>query len=126
MGLGVLYLPEELAKLPVRKLLRIRNTTWGIGDLLGAAQIHNTRHYRTLGLEPRDLIRNADKMLHELSEKIGPIPGTDLRFFNVNPTDDPDYEKVLDIVAPRADQEPSRAARATRWVIDFGARALPS
>jgi hypothetical protein len=126
VGLGVLHLPERLAKLSVRQLKRIRNTTYGVGDLLGAAQLHGTRHFRALGLEPRDLIRNADKMLFELSEKIGPIPGTDLRFFPVNPTTTPHYEKILDIVAPRADQEPGFLARLARATLDVGARVLPS
>jgi hypothetical protein len=126
VGLGVLYLPQRLKQLPVRKLKRIRNTTYGIGDLLGAAQLHNAKHYRTLGLEPRDLIRDADKMLFELSEKIGPIPGTDLRFFPVNPTGDAFYEAKLDIVAPRADQVPSRAAKLAQGTIEWGARLMPS
>ena len=124
VGLGVLYLPERLKELPKRELMRIRNTTWGIGDLLGAAQLHEVEHFRTLGMEPRDLIRNADKMLFELSEKIGPIPGTDLRFFPTNPVNDPDYEKMLDVVAPRTGEEPSRWARTARGLIDFGARAF--
>ncbi len=126
VGLGVLHLPERLAQLPLRQLKRIRNTTYGIGDLLGAAQLHQARHYRTLGLEPRDLIRNADKMLFELSEKIGPLPGTDLRFFPVNPPDNPGYERIMDVVAPRADQTPSRLARMARATIDLGARVLPN
>lgn len=126
VGLGVMYLPGELRKLPVRKLLRIRNTTWGIGDLLGAAQLRSARHFQTLGLEPRDLIRGADKMLYELSEKIGPIPGTNLKFFNVNPPKEPGYEKVLDVVAPRRDQAPTRLARAARAIIELGARVLPN
>jgi hypothetical protein len=126
VGFGVMYLPRELRRLPVRKLLRIRNTTYGIGDLLGAAQLRNARHFQTLGLEPRDLIRGADKMLYELSEKIGPIPGTDLKFFPVNPPQEPSYERVLDVIAPRKDQAPTRLARAARGVIEFGARVLPS
>ena len=125
VGLGVLYLPERLKELSVRKLQRIRNTTYGIGDLLGAAQLRNARHFQTLGCEPRDLIRAADKMLFELSQKIGPIPGTDLWFFPTNPTDNPGYEKALDIVAPRADQQPSFWARRARNLIDFGAAVLP-
>ncbi len=124
VGLGVLYLPERLKELPKRELMHIRNTTWGIGDLLGAAQLHEVEHFRTLGMEPRDLIRNADKMLFELSEKIGPIPGTDLRFFPTNPVNEPDYEKKLDVVAPRTGEESSRWARMARGLIDFGARAF--
>lgn len=126
VGLGVLYLPERLRELPVRKLLRIRNTTYGIGDLLGASQLRNARHFQTLGLEPRDLIREADKMLFELSRKIGPIPGTDLWFFPVNPVTDPSYEKKLDLVAPVAGQKPSRLTRLAQSTLDAGARLLPS
>ncbi len=126
VGLGVLYLPGRLRELPMRKLLRIRNTTYGIGDLFGVAQIQNARHFQTLGLEPRDLIRSADKMLFELSEKIGPVPGTDLRFFPVNPTDNPAYEKKLDLVAPAAGQRPSRMAKVAQRTFDLGARILSS
>jgi len=125
VGLGVLYLPQRLEKLSVRELKRIRNTTYGIGDLLGAAQLRNARHFHTLGLEPRDLIRSADKMLFELSQKIGPIPGTDLWFFPTNPTDNPGYEEAMDIVAPRRGQPPSFWARRARNLIDFGAAVLP-
>ncbi len=124
VGLGVLYLPQRLRELPVRKLLRIRNTTYGIGDLLGAAQLHAARHYQAIGLEPRDLIREADKMLFELSQKIGPIPGTDLWFFPVNPVDDPSYEKKLDLVAPPAGRAPSRLSRLALRTLDAGARIL--
>jgi len=126
VGLGVLYLPKRLEELPVRQLMKIRNTTYGIGDLFAAAQLRNARHFEALGCEPRDLIRSADKMLFELSEKIGPIPGTDLRFFPVNPVDHPQYEQALDIVAPRVGQAPSFWARRARAVIDFGARVLPA
>ncbi|MAE93308.1 MAG: hypothetical protein CL910_01470 [Deltaproteobacteria bacterium] len=124
VGFGVLYLPQVLRELPVRRLKRIRNTTWGIGDLFGATQLRNAQRYQALGCEPRDLIRSADKMLFELGEKIGPIPGTDLRFFNVNPTGDESYEKVLDVIAPAKDQEPSFWARRSKNVIDLGARVL--
>ncbi len=122
VGLGVLHLPPLLKELPVRELKRIRNTTYGIGDMLGAAQLRSTRHSQLLGCEPRELLRGADKLLFELSEKIGPIPGTDLWFFPTNPVTAPHYEQALDIIAPRADQKPSFWARGARGIIDFGAR----
>jgi hypothetical protein len=125
VGLGVLHLPELLAKLPRRQLERIRQTTYGIGDLFGATQLRYARHYRTLGAEPRDLIRSADKMLFELSEKIGPIPGTDLKFFSVNPVTSPTYEKALDIILPRPETKPGFYAKAARGLVEFGARVLP-
>ncbi len=124
VGLGVVYLPQRLATLPKRKLLRIRHTTWGIGDMLGAAQLHGAENFRTLGMEPRELIRAADKMLFELSEKIGPIPGTDLHFFPTNPVTEPDYDKKLDLVAPAGGADLGRGARIARRVIDGGARLL--
>jgi hypothetical protein len=125
VGLGVLHLPERLRDLPRKQLLRIRDVTYGIGDLFGATQIRYAPHYRALGADPRDLIRGADKMLHELSEKIGPIPGTDLEFFPTNPTRSPRYEENLDLVLPRPGTEGRLLGRAIRGVIGLGARALP-
>lgn len=126
VGLGVLYLPQQLENLSPRKLMKIRSTTYGIGDLFGAAQIRNARHFHTLGVDPRDLIRAADKMLYELSQKIGKVPGTDLDFFGTNPTTSPDYEDNLDYVLPRVGQPPGRSARLAQGVIEWGARLLPT
>ncbi len=112
-------------------LQRLRNSIARCNALLVllhvsiAAKLRNQRHFHTLGLEPRDLIRSADKMLFELSQKIGPIPGTDLWFFPTNPTDNPGYEAAMDIVAPRRDQPPSFWARRARHLIDLGAAVLP-
>jgi hypothetical protein len=64
-------------------------------------------------------------MLFELSEKIGPIPGTDLKFFATNPVDSPRYERALDVILPRPGAKPSFYARAARGLVDFGARVLP-
>ena len=124
VGLGVMVLPKRLETLSRRKLLRIRSTTWGIGDLLGAAQLRRLEHYRLLGAEPRDLLRAGDKMLFELSQKIGPIPGTDLWFFPTNPVTSPDYEKKLDVILPSAGATPSRAARAAKAVVELGAKVF--
>lgn len=126
VGLGVLYLPKRLRELPVKELLRIRDVTYGIGDLFGATQIRFARHYAALGADPRELIRGADKMLHELSQKIGPIPGTDLWFFPTNPTQAPHYEENLDLVLPRPGAEKRLLGRVLRGVIELGARALPA
>jgi hypothetical protein len=126
VGLGVLHLPERLALLDRRQLERVRQTTYGIGDLFGATQIRYARHYATLEADPRDLIRSADKMLHELSEKIGPIPGTDLRFFPTNPTQSSSYEANLDLVLPRPGKEKGWLGRFLRFTIEVGARVLPA
>jgi hypothetical protein len=125
VGLGVLYLPKQLGKLPVKKLLKIRDVTYGIGDLFGATQIRYAHHYAALGADPRELMRGADKMLYELSQKIGPIPGTDLEFFPTNPTQSASYEDGLDLVLPRPGTERRRLGRVLRAVIEYGARALP-
>lgn len=124
VGLGVLYLPDRLKELSHRQLMRVRNTTYGIGDLFGAAQIRNAHHYRVLGAEPRELIRNADKMLFELSEKIGPVPGTDLKFFSTNPVASGDYDKGLDLILPKPGQQLGWAARLAQGIIEYGARAI--
>jgi hypothetical protein len=124
VGLGMLYLPDRLRVLSIRKLQRIRYTTYGIGDLLGAAQIRMARHYRALGAEPRDLIRGADTMLYELSQKLGPIPGTDQYFFPRNPVNNPQYDQELDIVCPIAESNPSRLGRVAQGIIEYGGRVL--
>lgn len=126
VGLGVLYLPERLAPLPRRQLEKIRRTTYGIGDLVGATQIRYARHYAALGADPRDLIRGADEMLHEPSQKLGPLPGTDLHFFPTNPTASPSYEANLDLVLPRPGKAQGRLGRAIRWTIELGGRVLPA
>ena len=125
VGLGVLYLPKRLAELPKRKLLGIRDLTWGIGDLFGATQVRYAPHYAALGADPRELIRAADKMLYELSQKIGPIPGTDLEFFPTNPTQSASYEDALDLVLPRPGAERRPLGRLLRAAIEYGARVLP-
>jgi hypothetical protein len=125
VGLGVLHLPQLLAKLSRRQLERVRQTTYGVGDLFGATQLRYARHYRALGAEPRELIRSADKMLYELSEKIGPVPGTDLKFFSTNPTGSPRYERHLDVILPREGAEPTFYSRAARGILEFGAKVLP-
>jgi hypothetical protein len=125
VGLGVLHLPGRLATLSRRQLERVRQTTYGVGDLFGATQLRYAKHYRALGAEPRDLIRSADKMLYELSEKIGPIPGTELKFFATNPVDSPRYEKALDVILPKPGAKLTFYARAARGLIELGARVLP-
>jgi hypothetical protein len=124
VGLGTMVLPKRLEALSRRQLLRIRSTTYGIGDLLGAAQLRRLEHYRLLGAEPRDLMRAGDKMLFELSRKIGPIPGTDLWFFPTNPVANPAYEQKLDVILPREGAASTFASRAARAVVSFGARIL--
>jgi hypothetical protein len=126
VGLGVLHLPERLAKRSPRECRRLANHVAAIGDLFGATQIRYVAHYRALGAEPRDLFRAADKMLHELSNKLGTIPGTDEPYFRTANPADPNYERNLALVFPPDGKRPGRAARFIHAVVDFGARALPA
>jgi len=126
VGLGILHLPERLTRLTPRKCRRLSSQVSALGDLLTANQLRYLRHYRALGLEPRDLIRSADKMMHELAHKLGKVPGTDQPYFRTTDPYSPSYESDLDQVVPPAGMPPSPAARILHRVIDFGAATLPS
>ncbi len=126
VGLGVLHLPERLAKLSPKKCRALASQVGCIGDLFGATQIRYIEHYRAMGAEPRDLFRAADKMLHELSSKLGNIPGTDEPYFRTANPQSPEYDRNLSFVIPRAGRAPGRGARIVRAIVDFGARALPA
>ena len=125
----MLYLPKRLDE--ARRgssCWRSATVTYGIGDLFGATQIRFLEALRARSaLDPRDLIRSADKMLHELSQKIGPIPGTDLPFFPTNPTRRTELRGAprLRPAAPGQASAPGSAALLRR-VIDLGARTLPA
>ena len=95
-----------------------------IGDLFGATQIRYLEHYRTLGTDPRDLVRRADKMMHELSQRLGKVPGTDQPYFRTMDVNTPEYERKLDFILPRPGQKPLLAARALRGVVDHGSWLL--
>lgn len=126
VGLGVLHLPERLAKRSPKACRQLASQVNCIGDLFGATQIRYIEHYRAIGAEPRDLFRAADKMLHELASKLGNIPGTDEPYFRTaNPTD-PNYERNLSFVLPKPGMAQGRAARLIHAIVNFGARALPA
>jgi len=126
VGLGILHLPERLARLGPRRCRRLANKVGAIGDLFLANQIRYLHHYRTLGLEPRDLIRRGDKMIHELSQKLGTVPNTGEPYFRSEDPKAPGYEERLDRLFPPAGAEPSSDARILQRLIDFGAATLPS
>jgi hypothetical protein len=125
VGLGILHLPERLAKRSARDRRRLSERVNAIGDLFGATQIRFIGHYRTLGIDPRDLFRRADRMLHELSRKLGSVPGTGEPYFRTANPSDPQYERNLDYVLPRDGVAPPPGARAFRHVLDVGVRLLP-
>jgi hypothetical protein len=126
VGLGILHLPARLGALGPRRCRRLATKVGAIGDLFIANQLRYLRHYRALGLEPRDLIRRADKMMYELAQKLGTVPGTDEPYFRTDDPSLPEYEEKLDRLFPRDGTEPSRDARILLRVLDFGAATLPS
>ena len=126
VGLGILHLPERLEHQSPRQLRRLSRRIHTIGDLLAATQIRYVRHYRTLGLDPRELMRRADALLVSLAEKLGKVPGTDHFYFRVDDPRDADYADKLDFVLPEPGAPKDRLSRVLSAVVDFGARALPS
>jgi hypothetical protein len=126
VGLGILHLPERLARLSPRQARRLSSRVGAIGDFFLATQLRYLEHYRTLGADPRVLVRRADKILWELSSKLGVVPGTDQPYFQVDQPGDPEYERRLDEVLPPPGAEPTRLGRWIHRTVSFGARALPS
>jgi hypothetical protein len=126
VGLGTLHLPALLARRSPRQCRRLAQQVGAIGDLFLANQLRYLPHYRALGLEPRDLIRRGDKMLHELSQKLGDVPGTAEPYFRSEDPCAPGYEERLDRLFPPAGVAPSVEARILQRALDFGAATLPS
>ena len=124
VGLGILHLPDRLARLSPRECSRIADRICGIGDLLGISQVRAIEHYRTLGLDPRELFRKADGLLTSLARKLGNVPGTRQPYLRTDDPAHPDYEKKLDFVFPREGTEPVPMAKLLTRVVEFGARAL--
>jgi len=126
VGLGILHLPARLARRSPRERRRLMHRVHAIGDLFAATQIRFIPHYRALGVDPRDLFRRADRMLHELSRKLGNVPGTSDPYFRTIDPADPQYERNLDFVLPRAGVAPPLGARAFQRFVDGAARWLPA
>lgn len=124
VGLGILHLPERLERLSRRECRRLAERIYAIGDMLGISQVRAIDHYRTLGLDPRELFRMADGMLTNLSGKLGNVPGTDEPYLRTDDPSHPSYEKKLDFVFPLAGTRRPPAVRLFGSVIDMGARAL--
>jgi len=101
VGLDVLHLPERLAKRSSKERRKLPSHVVCIDDLFGATQIRYIAHYRTIGTEPRDLFQSADEMLHELSNKLGNIPGTDEPYFRTANAANPSYDRNLSFVIPK-------------------------
>lgn len=126
VGLGILHLPDLLAKLPPAECKRIADRVATIGDLFGATQVRFIEHYRTLGVDPRELFRRADRMLHGLALKLGNVPGTNQPYFRSNDPSAPGYEEAVDFILPPPDKDPGLLGRAFFRVVHFGAKVMPS
>jgi hypothetical protein len=126
VGLGILHLPERLAKLSPRECRRLSRKVLTIGDLFAATQVRFIQHYRTLELDPRRLFRRADTLLCGLAKKLGNVPGTDEPYFRTNDPTAPGYDGALNFILPPPGREPSPLRRAFGRVLDFGAKVMPS
>jgi len=126
VGLGILHLPERMAAATPRQCRRIADKVGGIGDLFGATQLRYETYYRQLGLDPQELFRRADRILHGLSTKLGNVPGTDRPYFHTFDPDAPAYQEALDFMFPPPDRAAPPMARAFRNLIDTTARLLPA
>ncbi|MFW6051826.1 MAG: ferritin-like domain-containing protein [Myxococcota bacterium] len=124
VGLGIMHLPDRLAQLDADQCRRIARKVMTIGDLFAATQIRFIPHYDTLGLDPRELFRRADKMLHGLSQKLGTVPGTGVPYFRTFDPTSPSYQKQLDFVLPPKGRAPSRSSRLLHRAVELGARAM--
>ena len=124
MALGVTYLPERLSNMSADELAAIRRVTMSIGDLFGLAVVRQARHYQALGMDPRELIRRADRMLCEIGDKLGTVPGTDDPYFHFDNPSHPHYEEKLELLFPEGAERPL-ASRILVGLIDAGARYLP-
>ncbi len=126
VGLGILHLPERLERRSARDRRRLSSRVNAIGDLFAATQIRYIEHYQTLGLDPRELFRRADRLLHELSHKLGTAPGTEEPYFRTVDPSTSEYDAQLDFVLPRAGVSPPPGARAFQRLLELGQRILPA
>jgi hypothetical protein len=126
IGLGVLHLPELLARRSQAECRRVAAQVRTIGDLLGVSFVRNVQPFERLGLDPRELFRRTDAALTSLSDKFGVVPGTDQPYFFCDDPGSPHYAQKLDLLFPSPDQIPPLAARLFFGLLDLGAKVLPS
>jgi hypothetical protein len=126
VGLGVMHLPERFSKLNLRQMKKLRRTALSTGNLIGAANLRNADAYRALGLDPRVVNRNIDKVVYELVQKLGPIPGTSEGFLPVIAPEGPEYERIQDLLLPRPGTRPSLGSRILHRVLGAAERLLPA
>jgi hypothetical protein len=126
VGLGILHLPDRVAALTPAQRARVASKIHGIGDLFAATQIRYVAHYRALGLDPQELFRRADRMLGNLSDKLGTVPGTDQPYFRTMDVDHPSYQANLDALFPADGVVRTPLAKIVYRVVNTGARFMPA
>ncbi len=126
VGLGVIHLPEVLARMSRRDCRRVATRVRSIGDLVGVSFAREIRNFEALGLDPRELFRQADAALTSLSEKLGVVPGTEERYFSTDDPSSAEYADKLRLLFPEAGQEPSLTAQLFYRLVDLGTTMLPS
>ncbi len=126
VGLGVMHLPERFEKMSLRDLKKVRRMSISAGNLIGAANLRNADAYRTLGLDPREVNRNIDKVVYQLIQKLGRIPGTDDGFIPVIEPKGPQYERMQEILLPEPGTTPHWGVRLLHRTLGAAERLLPS
>jgi len=126
VGLGILHLPARVGRLAPAERKRIARKIHGIGDLFAATQVRYIKYYRQLGVEPQNLFRRADRILCNLSGKLGNVPGTDQPYFRTFDPDAPDYQRNLDRFMPPNGAPETPLSRLVNRVVEVGARFLPA
>lgn len=124
VGLGIMHLPQRLEHMTAAECRRIAARTETIGDMFAATQVRMIPHYRTLDLDPRELFRRADRLMHGLAEKLGNVPGTDQPYFRSMDVNSPTYKQTLDFVLPEAGTQPSVGTQWLYRIVNLGARAM--
>ena len=122
VGLGVLHLPRLLAEMKPRQWKRVRRVTIGVGNLIGAANYRNADAYRALGIDPRKMARETDKVVSELIRKLGSPPGSDEPYFPAVDVESPQYQRNLDIMFPDPGARPHWVARTLQGALRAGER----
>lgn len=125
VGLGTLHLPERLAKLSPGQASRLASRAGAVADAFLMTQVRYHAHYRTLGLDPRELARRGDRMLAELSRKLGSVPGTGQPYLRAGELSDPANLARLDALFPAEGERGSALGRVLRRLLDLGTWVLP-
>ncbi len=124
VGLGVMHLPVRLERTSPRALGRLARRCIGVGNLIGAANLRNADAYRTLGMDPREVNRTIDRVVYELLQKIGRVPGREELLLPAFPPEGPGYERMQAVMLPEPGSRRPWLVRLVHGAIGAGARVL--